>query len=89
MQAEWTDPISLLKGELRPYRGYREGFRDVWNTKESSIFFWAIPTLAYDEFKLDRMAPEMIIYREDTLYKKKKTCGCATTHPEGEHTKTE
>ena len=67
MAAEWTTPIDLLKGHLRPYRGYQAAFADIWNIEKSSFIFWFLPTISYDKFKIDRLAPELTIYKENSL----------------------
>lgn len=67
MASEWTNPIDLLKGHLRPYRGVKAALEDIWNTKESSFIFWLIPTYAYSSFKIDRLAPEKTIFKQSSL----------------------
>jgi hypothetical protein len=67
MASEWTNPIDLLKGHLRPYRGVKAALEDIWNTKESCFIFWLIPTYAYSSFKIDRLAPEKTIFKQSSL----------------------
>ena len=67
MAAEWTDPVSLLKGHLRPYRGVWAAIQDIWNTKETNPILWFFPILAYEDFKIDRLAQEKTIYKESSL----------------------
>jgi hypothetical protein len=63
MAAEWTNPIDLFKGHLRPYRGYMKAFADIWNFENSNPLFWILPTMAYPEFKIDRLAPELCLFK--------------------------
>jgi hypothetical protein len=45
--SEWTNPVTILKGHVRPYRGVRAALEDIWNTKQSSFLAWPLPTFAY------------------------------------------
>jgi hypothetical protein len=63
-QARHASTIDQLKGAIRPYRGYRNAFKDVWNTKETCFWTWLLPTNAYSSFKIDRLAPELAIIRK-------------------------
>lgn len=63
MAAEFTNPIDMVKGNLRPYRGLKEAMQDIWNTKNTFFLTWFLPTFAYSSFKIDRLAPEKTIFK--------------------------
>lgn len=70
MAANWTNPVDLLKGHLRPYRGVWAAIEEIWNLKETSCLTWLLPISAYRSFKIDRLAPEMTIFKERSLHGK-------------------
>ena len=78
MLAEWTSPVAVLKGHIRPYRGVAEALADVFNTKESFILFWPLPIIPYGFIEIDRLAPEKTIFKQKSLGSSGigSQCGC-------------